>query len=146
MARQQDIKIVGRLKGTFEDLHGAGCIQTLCDMYADVGDAVKAGGLERFSGIMLLTRLNPCDGCPNGTGMNFNPGKIITRVDQIQCSAFQKFHTMAVDSQLKSKRAIWNATTPPGTDNYPGLSVKQIAEKLGISKNEVRRRKQVGTL
>lgn len=123
----------GILTGTFEDLFNAGCIQTGGEdpelSFARARDLFY----QRFVALTLATHHNPCAGCPE-----FNDGK---------CDAFQKFHT---DKSFAEKAPVASkgraATRPQGTDQYPGLSVSEIARKLGISKSEVRRRKAVSKL
>lgn len=122
MRRERETPHVGVLRGSFEELHAAGCIQTGADIHDNVDNA-RARFSSLFAGLMLMTNRNICDGYPaykNGA-----------------CPCFQKYHTQAISN---------NATRPPGTDQHPGLSVGQIAEKLGISKAEVRRRKIAGTI
>lgn len=133
------LKIIGKLDGTFEELHAAGCIQTGADAYQDLGDAVRSfGGLLAM--LQVATGGNVCDGCP--WAEEGNPSK----VEQVKCEAFQKYHSMAVGNRVRKLTSLKSATSPPGTDKYPGLSIAQIAERLGVSKSEVRRRKQAGTI
>lgn len=44
-------------------LHEAGCIQTLCDCYTDVNEAMDKG-YQRFCALMVLIGFNPCNECP----------------------------------------------------------------------------------
>ena len=112
----------------FRLLHEAGCIQTLCDVYTDSNEAKKQGYI-RFCQIMILTNLDPCPGCP-----------IFPK-----CEAYKKYHTAPKEEKVKREAKIKDATT---ADNGPfgSMSVKQIAEKFGISKSEVRRLKVSGKL
>lgn len=116
----------GQLVGTFQQLMDAGCIQ------AEVPKLKPY-----FYAIMIITAGNPCDGCPvwviNGSG----------------CTAFRQYHTAHRRAEEKQKRTVEDATTPhnvPVDHPLAGLSVKKIAEKLGVSIGEVRRRKASGTL
>ncbi len=79
-----------------------------------------------FSGLMQLTGGDVCEECP------------ITKGD---CRAHQQYHTDALRASSDRLRHILNATTPAG-----GETTKQVAARLGISKNEVRRRRTAGTL
>ncbi len=54
---------VGQLVATFEQLHAAGCIQTLADVHEDVKVA-KEHGNRMFVALMAVTNDNPCSGCP----------------------------------------------------------------------------------
>lgn len=121
----------GTLTGTFEELHSQGCIQTGTDVYSDIKEAATHF-LRLFSALKIATNGNLCDGCPA-----FNYGN---------CKAFKKYHSSEIQKTLDGICSAVNATTPPGTAKYPGMSVRQIAEKLGISIGEVRRRKQAGLL
>jgi hypothetical protein len=114
----------GRLKGSFEELHKAGCIQTGEDLPLE---KAKEAVEFLFNQLMLATRLNPCDGCPA-----FNEGR---------CRAYLLFHTAQHELKRQRENRIQQATTPPG-----GESVAQIAKRLNISKSEVRRRKLRGDL
>jgi hypothetical protein len=106
----------GMLNGTFVELFEAGCIQTSCDVYTDVARAFIEIG-PRFHGVMTITSQNPCNGCPA-----YNGGK---------CLAFQQYHSAHGRRTAQAQ---------------PSETVAQIAARLGISKSEVRRRKQAGTL
>jgi len=113
------------LVATFSQLHEMGCIQTGADVHDDVRVAEKRmGGL--FAAVVGLSHGNPCPGCPALQG-----GK---------CRAYLAFNTGA------SKPIVVPPTVASNSLNYPGMSVRQIAEKLGVSMNEVRRRKLAGTL
>lgn len=117
---------MGKLSDSFFDLHAAGCIQTGADVHSDPKVASsRHGGM--FAAIYGLTHGNPCAGCPA-----FNGGR---------CKAYQAHHEDARRVPIKVDPKI-----PSNSDNYPGMSVKQIAEKLGVSMSEVRRRKLTGTL
>lgn len=87
---------------------------------------------------MAATNRNICDGCPKTDRAQ--------SLKDIKCECFNKYHTMVKQQKLVSEARVANATTPPGTSKYPGLSIAQIAEKLGVSKSEVRRRKLEGTI
>ena len=120
----------GKLTGTFEQLHAAGCIQAGGD-YKSVDEArSKLGRL--FSLLIIETSNNPCDGCPA-----FNDGA---------CKAYKQYHADEIAKQQKAKAEHMAAITPTGTSKYPGMSIKQIAAQLGISKNEVQRRRDRGEL
>lgn len=108
----------GILIGSFEELQVAGCIQCKSNMHRAM-----------FQGLMFVTNQNVCNGCPA-----YNNGK---------CEAFKKFHTGAPKLKAPQRQCSPSNTTTPGLN---GLTVKQIAEQLGISINEVRRRKVAGTL
>jgi hypothetical protein len=110
-----------KLDASFEDLHAAGCIQTGADTQTDLNAARKQfGGM--WAGLMRYTAMNPCQGCPA-----FNNGR---------CAAFRQYNTGAKSTPV-----------PPPDNKHPsGLSMRQIAEKLGISLSEARRRKVQGTL
>lgn len=117
---------VGRLTGSFEDLQAAGCIQAEMESLRPI-----------FVGLMDMTNCNPCNGCPIW--------------DQLgeDCKAFAKFHSYAIESRYQAKVELEQATTPhniPSGHEFQGMSVKQIAAKLGVSIGEVRRRKLAGTL
>jgi len=81
-----------------------------------------------FYSLMTLTQNNPCAGCPVWTDNGPN------------CKAFQKHHT--------AFQAARQATTPHNVPSGPfmGMSIRQIAQQLGVSISEVRRRKVAGTL
>lgn len=132
-------RIVGRLNGSFSELHAAGCIQTGADSCPELSEAIKEFG-TLFAMLQIATGGNVCDGCPKA---DWNRP---TRIEQVQCKAFQKYHSMARYEHAKRKIQLESATSPPGTDQFPGLSVAQIADRLGVSKSEVRRRKQAGTI
>lgn len=119
----------GQLVGTFQQLMDAGCIQ-----------AENWEMEPLFYGLMVVTAANPCDGCPVWGAKG--PG----------CVAFQRYHSAyhrAEECQQQVVKDVKDATTPsnvPAGHPLFGLSVKQIAEKLGVSIGEVRRRKASGTL
>jgi len=112
--------IQGILLGTFQQLHSAGCIQTQSDAYATPEEALENAG-EYFYMIMRFTSRNPCEDCP---------------IKSSQCNAFKHYHSSAKGQAFERKQRIEKATSP-----LTGESVAQIAKRLGISKNEVRRRK-----
>jgi hypothetical protein len=112
----------GQLSRDFVALADAGCMQT-------------EPGEPLFLALWVATGGNPCDGCPEYRGGN--------------CRAYQRHHTDAINETICRKSwSTRKATTPPQMQGsrFSGMSVKQIAERLGISKNEVRRRKTAGTL
>lgn len=116
----------GRLTGTFDQLMAAGCLQ-----------AEVPGLLMIFRLLMVETSANPCAGCPvwNRKGP--------------ECGAFREYHSAYAQSVKKQEQVIKDATTPnnvPAEHPLAGLSIKKIAEKLGVSISEVRRRKANGTL
>jgi len=133
----------GQLNATFEQLFHAGCIQTGADIHNDFQIAHHQFAVM-FAGLLEVTGGNICDGCPA-----YSQGK---------CRAFQQYHTGAprykirtdgITGDLKATRrkpAPSDACVAPGTSTHPGMSIKQIAEELGISKNEVRRRKLRGEI
>lgn len=59
---RSDIVPVGRLLGTFEQLHAAGCIQTGANM--GTINEVEDRFLPLFTVLMIHTQGNMCDGCP----------------------------------------------------------------------------------
>lgn len=120
----------GLLVGTFDELRAAGCIQTGCDTDADKYD--EASWRLLFDALMTETRRNPCDGCPV-----WHKG---------QCKAYVQFNTRMIRAATEARERLAGATEAPGTAQFPSLSVKQIADKLNISKSEVRRRKLHGEL
>ncbi len=109
---------------TFAQLHELGCKRTGADRQSDVRKAEKQHG-GMFATLTRFGQGNVCSGCPE-------VGK---------CKAFRTINPSAapivadVDPHL-----------PSNSPNYPGLIVCQIAEKLGVSMNEVKRRKSAGTL
>jgi len=117
---------VGQLKGTFEQLFEAGCIQTGAGT-ADTLEEAVASFTEYFVNVQTLTMRNPCNGCPEFKNSS--------------CSAYKQYHTESLQQQHNRDARVRAATTAPG-----GKTVAQIAKELGISKNEVRRRKQRGEL
>lgn len=114
----------------FRTLHAAGCIQTLCDVHENVEDAFKAG-FERFAFVMYMTRLNPCEGCPQ----LWNGG---------QCQVNKQFDDSKITKRKVNAARIKDATT--ANNGIGSLSVKQIAEQYGVSKSVVRRLKVQGKL
>jgi len=113
------------LVAPFASLHQLGCIQTGADVHENVFAAAKKFG-PLYAALYQATHGNPCCGCPG-----FNNGK---------CRAYLAFNT---DAQRPTKLP---ATVASNSDKYPGMSVKQIAAKLGVSMSEVRRRKHAGSL
>jgi hypothetical protein len=57
------MQLRGQLTATFDQLHAAGCIQTLADIHDDVQKAKEHGG-RMFQALMHTTGDNPCSGCP----------------------------------------------------------------------------------
>lgn len=116
----------GQLTGSFTQLMEAECIQA------------ENRELEQlFQALMIATKRNPCDGCP--VWGNKGP----------ECKAFQQYHTAYVQTVAAHQQAVKDATIPNNVSfEHPlaGLSIKKIAEKLGVSISEVRRRKASGTL
>jgi hypothetical protein len=107
---------------TFAEFHAAGCVRTGCEVVTDARRAEKiAGGI--FATLTRFGHGNICNGCPHVLG----------------CKAFRKLNASAPP-------AIVDPHTPSNSDKYPGMSVKQIAAKLGVSMSEVRRRKHAGSL
>jgi len=121
------------LKARFSELFENGCIQTGADTYNNGDEAIKKMGIM-FQALWVGTDRNPCKECP---------------VEKEKCLAYRRFnteHQEKIRKQLAEAERRKNATKAPGTDSFPGLSVKQIAEKLNVSKSEVRRRKLAGTI
>jgi hypothetical protein len=124
--RGRYIDPMGQLEGTFEQLMEAGCIQ-----------AENREMEPLFYALMAATNMNPCDGCP------------VWGSKGPACVAFQQFHSAYYRAEEKQRQTIQDATVPnnvPPGHEFFGLSVKKIAEKLGVSIGEVRRRKANGTL
>ena len=117
---------VGQLNGSFEELFVAGCIQTGAGTAGTFAEAVRGFG-ELFVHLHTELRGNPCNGCPEFRGGS--------------CSAYKQFHDEANRAGIQRNARIQAATTAPG-----GKTVAQLAKELGISKNEVRRRKTKGEL
>ena len=122
----------GQLTGTFEQLFEAGCIQTGADVHQTSLAAAAAGFPLILAAIQTSSGGNACDGCPAYRGG--------------QCKAFQQYHTSAIEARIASKMNLQNSTCALGTKKYPGKSISQIAELLGVSKSEVRRRKLAGEI
>jgi hypothetical protein len=125
---------MGKLVGDFAELFKHGCIQTGADDPNIKLKEAEAKFSKIFFGLMRATKCDPCEGCP---------------IVQHRCHAWQQFHEDARESRrreaLRRKKAK-QATKAPGTSKYPGLSVAQIAERLNISKGEVRRLKLKGEI
>jgi hypothetical protein len=116
----------GQLHGTFEQLMLAGCIQA---------EMPELRAIFRL--LMVEVSGNPCAGCP--VWNNKGPA----------CVAFQQYHSAYHQAVETQEQTIKDATTPhnvPAEHPLAGLSVKKIAEKLGVSISEIRRRKAAGTL
>lgn len=123
----QNFKPIGRLDADFDTLYAAGCIQTGADTCTKLEQA-KRDFSQMFEALSTHTGNNICDGCPALKGGN--------------CKVFKKYHTSCQKAVVEDTMA----TVPKGTRDYPGLTVAEIAKKLGISKNEVRRRKMRGEI
>ncbi len=129
--RQNQPEVIhGRLTASFQQAYEAGCIQTGADTYKTLGEAVDQF-FATYMVLMQMTGNNPCEGCP---------------VKASACKCFRLYHTMPAEAKQTSADRITSATMPPGTKKYPGLSIAQIAEELGVSKSEVRRRKAAGEI
>lgn len=116
----------GTLDGTFEELHAAGCIQTGADSLDDV-DMAKVVHGSIFELLRASTNGNICQGCP------------VMDLRGSKCVAFQKYHS----TQKRKPREDGKLTND---EAYGGWTIAEIAAKLNISKNEVRRRRIAGTL
>ena len=116
----------GLLKATFEQAQAAGCIQAIDQ--------------KVFDGLMKVTCNNPCNGCPQWA--DGGP----------KCGAFQQYHLAWARHQeaLKNKaEADKAAVTPhnaPAGHPFAKMNMKQIAQELGVSLSEARRRRAAGTL
>jgi len=117
---------VGQLNGSFGELFEAGCIQTGAGT-ADTFEEARQSFREYFLRIYVDLMGNPCNGCPEFKGGS--------------CPAYEQFHDGAQQSRVQGHARIQAATTAPG-----GKTVAQLAKELGVSKNEVRRRKTRGEL
>ena len=116
---------VGQLAGSFSQLQEEGCIQCEFDSL-----------FEQFNVLMLHVANNPCNGCP------------VWSEKGEACRAYQKYHTNAIRQREEKAAKLANAVSP-GLKNgikYANMTVAEVARSLGISKGEVRRRKQAGTL
>ena len=118
----------GYLEDNFDALHEAGCLQAArIDIFAY--------GLYRA--IYEATYGNPCAGCPQWQ----DQGE--------KCLAFQKYHTASKANNKDKLPDRLEPATKPGNRNgkaWEGMSITQIAARLGVSKSEVRRLKQAGKL
>lgn len=118
---------VGILEPHFDELQAAGCIQ--CE---------SEGLRQMFNGLWAVTGRNPCNGCP------------IWETRGPTCEAFRRHHSAWKEAQLRSASDLRDATQPEDKNSSNpelfGLSVRAIAQKLGVSISEVRRRKAAGTL
>ena len=116
----------GLLKGTLEQLKEAGCIQTVDE--------------KVFKGLMKATVSNPCNGCP------------VWAEGGPKCGAFQSYHTSwarhqeALKAKLVADKAAVTPHNAPEGHVFADMNMKQIAETLGVSLSEARRRKAAGTL
>jgi hypothetical protein len=76
------------LRGSFTELHAAGCIQTGADIHEhEVNARLHFGDL--FASLMIATSLDPCNGCPA-----YKRG---------QCGAFLRYNDRASRSQPKER-------------------------------------------
>ncbi|MHA2265617.1 MAG: hypothetical protein ACXAEN_24765 [Candidatus Thorarchaeota archaeon] len=110
---------IGQLKGSFEELFEAGCIQTGADVVDTFEEAQRLRNL--YVHLQTATQGNPCNGCPE-----FKSGT---------CSAYKKYHSESINKRVKATTTV-----------SKGKTVAQLAKEHGISKNEVRRRKHRGDL
>ena len=80
--REKEKTPVGVLMGSFEELHAAGCIQTCCDIEADLLTAQ----ILYESRLMAMRAIQPnlCNGCP-----------VFSR----ECRAYQLYHTEPKEAQ-----------------------------------------------
>jgi hypothetical protein len=90
-----------------------------------------------FYMLHAATGSNPCNGCP--------------RWEKIgpECKAFQLCHWAYAKWKFEHDKEIASHGTPanvPSGHKFEGMSIKAIAAELGVSMNEVRRRKMAGTL
>lgn len=113
----------------FSALFNAGCIQTGADLF---DEPPGEDWHNRFYILATITNNNPCNGCPV-----YNGGK---------CTAFQRYHTAALEKKQAQEQRIKESTAPQGTKKYPNMSVSQIADKLNVSKKQVRRMKTNGEI
>ena len=135
---RKKLVVDGILHATLEQAFESGCIQAGGDPSGDQQTLVPQA--QMYSMLMAVTLRNPCQQCPLITMRHYDSFR------QVECKCFRQYHSMCIEAQRKGEASIINATTPPGTRTYPGLSIAQIAEKLGVSKSEVRRRKAVGEI
>lgn len=126
MRNNKQVEPAGELRADFDQLHAAGCIQTGADVHKDLAVA-KEQFARIFELLVRETAGNLCKGCPALDG---------------GCEAHRRYFKPEVTKERLKK----DATKPPGTKDHPGKSVATIAAELGISKNEVRRRKVAGLL
>ena len=117
------------LTATYDQARALGCI--LATGHMDSEDYE----IERSHG-------DPCRGRVDGRPCrSFNDGK---------CPCYRQHHTTAKALQAGIVLSKVHRATPEHhgqvSSDFAHLSVGQIAKKLGISKNEVRRRKQKGEL
>lgn len=89
---------------------------------------------ELFNGLVAATRGDPCTtGC-----VYFDKGK---------CPAYLKWHSVPVEAAWHKKQDEVRAHTDQSGligGKWSGMTIRQIAEKEGISLGEARRRKQAG--
>ncbi len=118
---ESDVKMP-ESKATFAEFHEAGCVRVGGDSQPDMRKAEKQfGGM--FATLTRFGHGNICNGCPH-------VGK---------CAAFRVMNPALPPIEQDAHAAN-------NSPNYPGMSVRQIAEKLNVSMSEVRRRKLAGTL
>lgn len=126
MATTNTIRPVGTLTGTFEELHAAGCIQTGADAGYTAAQAKREFG-KLFVDLQIATRGNFCDGCPE-----FRNGS---------CPAFKKYHTSRMAAGV-----VRNVAEPKVEVKPTPKPIRVLARELGISINEVQRRRDRGEL
>lgn len=133
----------GTLDASFEELHAAGCIQTGSDRYDNAETALVSCG-NVFYALMSLTARNPCNGCPVAYRRIPNKSGPLS----IACSAFQKHHTAPQSVRTASQSQIEQATQAGNKngDQWANVPIRKIAEQLGITLSEARRRKAAGEL
>jgi len=136
--RREKFAPKGQLVAYFDQLYELGCIQAGSDM--ETLDEAQQKLMVMYNGLYMATGGNPCDGCAK----LWNTSSIHEAMQE--CKAFAQKHTMAREHRVGRENNQKSATRPEGTDQYPGMSVAEIAQKLGISKSEVRRRKQAGVI
>lgn len=124
--RGQFASPTGTISATREELQQAGCI--------------NAEDATMFAFIMQKTANNPCNGC--GQWHSDGPA---CKAFQAHHSAYKRFLQSEASRKAEQKEAVTPHNAPEGHP-FAKMNMKQIAEALGISKNEAVRRKQAGTL